>query len=526
MQFVKKRTINRVLLFAFVITLIQLTLFSSLVIAEDPISIFDIDPPSKEISSGQNATYNWTLLNTYRLNKTLDISISISNSDSDWTVELDPEETISIPPTEASTVTLIVYAPDKEEGSTNVTLTFTVKQNTSVIQISQKSTLTSLPTIIKPEEKKVIGLFENPLPAPLDNEWGIFLLTVLFWLIASIVLVFILDPCVKAFTKKTKTEVDDIVLRIIRTPLLILVFFYGLVSSLIILEDHIPSAVLDVVNAIYGIALVLILFYVGYKLFRDILVYYGQLIAQRTQSNIDDVIIPIVEKIGVVIIALVALGYILGYLNIDLTIFVAGGVVISMVIAFAAQETLSNFFSGIFILTDRPFKVGDKIILPDGDWYEVRHIGMRSTRLFRFKDASLVTIPNNNLANEKIANFTNPDDLGRVMKTFGVAYGTDSEKVKKIIHEVIMANPDIVTDDENLKPIVRFEEMADSSINFFILVWIKDRDSRFNVGDYLNTEIYRRFNEEGIEIPFPQRTVWVKEEKAGNKEGKKGDKNV
>ncbi len=523
MKLVKNRAISRAVFFVVIITVFQLTILASFVGANpDAVAIIDIDDYSKEVSAGEAATYNWTLYNIDENNITYDVSINISISDSDWGVILDPDVTIALSQWEARTVTLTVTAPsDKKEGSTDVILTFIIERNGAVIHYEKRNTTTSLPVIVKPEKEKVIGLFENPLPGPLDNEWGIFLLTVLFWLAVSIVLILILDPCVKAFTKKTKTEIDDIILRIIRTPLLVLVFFYGVVSSLIILEDHIPNVVIDAVSSVYGVVAVLIIFYVAYKLFKDILVYYGELIAQKTSSNIDDVIVPIVEKVGVVIIALVALGYVLGYLNIDLTIFVAGGVVISMVIAFAAQETLSNFFSGIFILTDRPFKEGDKIILPDDDWYEVRNIGMRSTRLFRFKDASLVTIPNNNLANEKIANFSNPDDLGRVMKTFGVAYGTDSEKVKKIIHEVIMANPDIVTDDENLKPIVRFEEMADSSINFFILVWIKDRDSRFNVGDYLNTEIYRRFNEEGIEIPFPQMAIHMKEEKGGKKAGKK-----
>lgn len=525
MSIKRKRVIRRTLPIVIAMFFIYIIILASFSGAESEyVKIIDIDMEgyNKVVSPGENVTYNWTLENIDEYDRILNVTIIISDVKSDWEAELDPEGPITLLyKGDVKPVRLTVTAPNKEKGSTKATLTFIVEHNGTQLPWEERSTNTSL-TVPKVEEKKVLGLFENPLPAPLDNEFGVFLLTVLFWLIGSIVLIFVLDPCVKAFTRKTKTEVDDIVLRIIRTPLLVLVFFYGLVSSLIILEEHIPSTVLDIINSIYGIAAVLILFYVGYKLFRDILVYYGEIIAQKTASNIDNIIVPIVEKIGVVIIALVALGYVLGYMNIDLTIFVAGGVVISMVIAFAAQETLSNFFSGIFLLTDRPFQEGDKIILPDGDWYEVRDIGMRSTRLFRFKDASLVTIPNNQLANEKIANFTNPHDLGRVMKTFGVAYGTDSEKVKKIIHEVIMANPDIVTDDEDLQPIVRFEEMADSSINFFILVWIKDRDSRFNVGDYLNTEIYRRFNEEGIEIPFPQRTVWVKEEKAD----KKGDKNV
>jgi small-conductance mechanosensitive channel len=502
--------------FIAIIALVQLVLVSSNAEAQlDTIAVIDIDDYSKEISSGESATYNWTLYNIDENNVTYDVSISIS-SDTDWDVTLNPDTTITLMQWEARTVTLTVSAPtERKEESTTVTLTFITERNGAVIHYEKRNATTFLPKIIEPEKELVIGLFENPLPAPLDNEFGIFLLTVLFWLIGSLILVFLLDPVVKAFTLKTKTEVDDIVLRIIRTPLLFLVFFYGFVSSLRILDEHIPSVVLDIVNALYGIAAVLILFYVAYKLFKDILVYYGELVAERTKSNIDDVIIPIVEKIGVVIIGLLALGYLLGYMNIDLTVFVAGGVVISMVIAFAAQETLSNFFSGIFILTDRPFQEGDTLILPDGDWYEVRDIGLRSTRLFRFKDASLISIPNNKLAGDKIVNYSNPSDKVRIRMKIGVAYGTDAAKVKKILDEIFAQNEHIIKDDEALKPVIRFDELGESSINFFIQVIVDDRDNKLGVIDYLNTEIYDRFNKEGIEIPFPQRVIHMKSEKGG-----------
>jgi len=516
----RNRVTRRMIFIAIAIALVQLIFFASFVDAEEfsAIDVIDnIDDYSKKVSLGQNVTYNWTLRHRNLDNITYNVTLRI-DSDSDWDVELDPDGVIAIARIDAKKVTLTVTAPlDKSEGPADVTVIFDIWQNGALVQQEKMNTTTYL-SVIEPEEKeekKVLGLFENPLPSPLDNEWGVFLLTVLIWLIFSIILVFLLGPLVKSFTKKTRTKIDDIILKILRTPIFILVFFYGFINSLTILEDHIPSMILSIINSIYGVAMVLIIFYVAYRLFKDILVYYSKQIAAKTATNVDDVLVPVIEKIGVMILGLVALLYILGYLNIDLTIFIAGGVVISMVLAFAAQETLSNFFSGIFILTDRPFKVKDTIILPDDDWYEVRRIGLRSTRLFRFKDASLVSIPNNQLANVKIANFTNPDDLGRIMKTFPVAYGSDTKKVKKIIREVIEANPGIVTDNADLKPIIRFDEMGESSINFFILVWIKDRDERFNIMDYLNTEIYRRFNEEGIEIPFPQRVVHIKERKGG-----------
>jgi small-conductance mechanosensitive channel len=97
----------------------------------------------------------------------------------------------------------------------------------------------------------------------------------------------------------------------------------------------------------------------------------------------------------------------------------------------------------------------------------------------------------------------------------GVAYGTDAAKVKKILDEIFAQNEHIIKDDEALKPVIRFDELGESSINFFIQVIVDDRDNKLGVIDYLNTEIYDRFNKEGIEIPFPQRVIHMKSEKGG-----------
>jgi small-conductance mechanosensitive channel len=498
------------------IVLIQIIALAPLAAAEsDYVKILDIDEDvdyTKVVSSGENTTFLWTLENIDSYNRPLNVTISIVKSSDQWTATIEPTGQISLPSEGAvENVRLTVRAPNRNEGSVKVILTFTVETDGAPISWETRNATTSL-TAPEPDKTRVMDLFDNPLPEPLDKEWGVFLLTIVMWFIISIIIIIILDPFVKAFTKKTKTEIDDIILRIIRTPLLVLVFFFGFVDSLRILEDHIPEVILDTINSIWGVVAVLIIFYVAYKLFKDILVYYGELLAAKTSSNIDNVIIPIAEKLGVVIIGLLAMGYVLGYMNIDLTMFVAGGVVISMVIAFAAQETLSNFFSGIFILTDRPFQEEDTIILPDGDWYEVRDIGLRSTRLFRYKDSCLITIPNNKLANEKIINYSNPYDKCRIRKTVGVAYGTDVEKTKKVLKEVIYANEHIVTDKEGLEPTIRFNDLGDSSIDFFIQVIVDDRDNKMGVLDYLNTEIYKRFNEEGIEIPFPQRVVHMKKD--------------
>lgn len=488
---------------AIVLIAATIALVSAPALGADPVQIIDVDTAPRAVGPGANATFEWTVRNLDTL--AYDVSIAVAPVDG-WTATVSPALIPALAPNRAASVRLTVQAPPHVAAEVTAVflLRFEVDDSGAVVFVGSRNATVSVPSALA--EKRVVGLFENPLPEPLDNEWGVFLLDVLIWLGVAVLLHFLLDPVAKRFTLKTKTQVDDIILRIVKTPLAILLFLYGALNSLTALDAHLPPWLINGLLVAYAFGSSLIFFYLGYRIFRDVFLHVARGLARRTSSNIDDVFLPIVEKVGLVVIALAALGLLLGFLNVDLTLFVAGGVVTSMVVAFAAQDSLSNFFSGIFLLTDRPFKEGDTVVLADGDWVEVRKIGMRTTRLFRFSDAALVTIPNNKLVNEKIANFTNPRDQGRVMMKFHAGYGSDPAKVKALIHEAINRSPNIVKQDP-YKPIVRFDALADSSLEFFVLVWIDHRDNRFAVQDFLNSEVYAAFGSAGVEIPFPQRTV-------------------
>jgi MscS family membrane protein len=470
------------------------------------VNALEIDNYNKLVASNKTVTYNWTLQNMYSaVNLTVIVDSEIVGTG--WTFNTTTDEVI-LPPLGLGSVAVTVKAPETtRKSSSNLTVHMSVYDRGYLIQITTVYAVTTVEGH-SDANHKVLGYFGNPLPAPLNNDWGVFILDVAVWTGIAFLALVGLIPLLRGLGSKTKIRIADITIRIIWTPLVVLIVLYGTLQSLSVLETHLPSGFADTLFKIYRVGLTIVLLYVAYRLFKEVVMDLARRVAKRTQTHLDDMLVPVVEKLGMVIIGLVGLALLLGYLQVDLTLFVAGGVVTSMVIAFAAQDTLSNFFSGMFILTDQPFKEGDVIILGDGDWAQVRRIGMRTTRIFRFSDASIITIPNNKLVNEKIANFSNPLDNGRLMKTFNVAYGSDIAKVRKIISEVISANPHILKDDP-FKPIIRFDAMSESSLDFFILIWLDSRDIRFSVTDYLNTEIYERFNEAGIDIPFPQRTVHI-----------------
>ncbi|MEM4232987.1 MAG: mechanosensitive ion channel family protein [Thermoplasmata archaeon] len=473
------------------------------------VQILGIDDYSKEVHPGDSVTYNWTL-RSVESSHTLSVFVKGQLSGKGWSFELDCTE-ITLIPQGLAPVTATVHSPLTGGAMTsNLTLQFEIRQDGVLIQVTTVFAITSVKGAWGAADK-VLGVFQNPLPSPLDNEWGVFLLDAVLWLAIAFFVAYAMDLLKHAFVKKTATMIDDIIIGIIRTPMLLLVFAFGVVQSLDALHKHIPEEIRDMVFATYRIILVFVVFYLVYKLFKEILIYYGKMIAKKTASKVDDVLIPVVEKVGIVVIGLAAVGYVLGVLNVDLTMFVAGGVVVSMVLAFAAQETISNFFSGVFLLLDRPFAEGDMIILSDGDWCEVRRIGLRTTRLYRYSDASIVSIPNNRLVNEKIARMSNVSDPARININVGVAYGTDPSKAREAIMKAIRETPYSLLTDKDRQPMILFDEMGDSALMFKVFVWIKDRDDRMKARDRLLEEIYRKLNEAGIEIPFPQRVVWMKQ---------------
>jgi MscS family membrane protein len=474
------------------------------------IQTLEVDNYYKPVRAGESATFNWTVMNIDSdANLTVELDASISGSG--WICSL-VSDTLLIGPDGLDRITVIATAPlDRGSTEANVSVVLEVYEMGYLVQVSSVNAHAEVLGAFTSADK-VLGEFDNPLPSPLDNEWGVFILDILIWLAFAASVAFALDRATRIFSRKTMTMLDDIILGIVRTPVLLLLFVFGITQSLDALHAHIPTDVRSTILSVYGVVLVLVIFYLAYKLFKEIIVYYGKIVSKKTASKIDDVLIPVVEKLGVVVIGMAALGYVLGALNIDLTMFVAGGVVVSMVIAFAAQDTLSNFFSGMFLLMDRPFSEGDTIILSDGDWCEVRSIGMRTTRLYRYSDATMVSLPNNTLVNEKMVRVSNVSDPARVMVDIGVAYGTKPADAREAITKAIKANPYSLLTDENKQPMILFEKMADSALEFKVILWINDRTKRMAARDRLVEEIYLKLEEAGIEIPFPQRVVHLKKD--------------
>ncbi|NYT06078.1 MAG: mechanosensitive ion channel family protein [Methanomicrobiales archaeon] len=308
---------------------------------------------------------------------------------------------------------------------------------------------------------------------------------------------------------QTSSKLDDILVFSFRLPLTALI----LVASAYFALTHyfvVPPAYAWIIGekAVTSGFIFFVTWFLSAFL-QQLVAAYGQVIAARTQTDVDDQILTIFEYSIRYIVWFLGLLFILATLELDITPLIAGAGIAGLAVALAAQEILANIFAGTIILTDQPLKVHDRVRI--GEYFgDVVHIGFRSTRLMTV-DYQLVTIPNSTITNSIIVNYAMPDIKMLVVLDFPVAYGSDVEKVMSVLKSVVnKAAREIDYILEDPAPIVLFWEFGESSLNFKMKVWTNDCKKEIYLRSHINREVNRRFIEEGIEIPFTQVDVHMK----------------
>jgi len=322
--------------------------------------------------------------------------------------------------------------------------------------------------------------------------------------VAIKILMYLLTKVLPVLTKKTETDLDDVILKKSRTPVTLLAILAGIRFAMgqVDLSETISQTIEGILSTLM---IVFVSFLIYYVIDAFIVIGYKDF-GKKVKVKVNESLLGFFHSMLKVVIVVATLLAILNNWGIEIGPLLAGIGVAGLAIAFALQSTLSNIFGGISMLLDKSIAVGDLVNLDDGTAGKILKISLRSTKIKTF-DNELVIVPNGKLSESNIKNVALPEPATRVVVPFSVAYGSNVAKVKRIVLNEISKIKNLRGEPE---PMIKFVEMADSSLNFKAYFYINTFDERLSALDEANTRIYEALGRNGISIPFPQMDVKIR----------------
>lgn len=346
-------------------------------------------------------------------------------------------------------------------------------------------------------EQLVTGLWADPVPRAV--------LIVIASLIAALLVDFVVTRTILLWTRRTKTKLDEKIVGLLHGPIVKTIFLGGLWYATRELElgkryESPTQASLLTIGLLIWMVFAFRFTGVLLDVARD---------RQDRFAAIEPRTYPLFSNLSKLVLVGAGAYLLILIWDIDATGWLASAGIVGIALGFAAKDTLANLFAGVFVIADAPYRVGDFIVLGSGERGQVIDIGLRSTRILTRDDIE-ITIPNAVIGSSMVTNETGgPSSKRRVRVQVSVAYGSDVDQVRELLMDVAREVDHVVMDPE---PRVRFRRFGESGLEFELLCWIDQPVLRGRSLDALNTATYKRLMAEGVEIPYPKRDVYIKEQ--------------
>jgi MscS family membrane protein len=357
----------------------------------------------------------------------------------------------------------------------------------------------------------ISGILDQNLFGVSIERFIMFFVIILLTFIIRTIVLYILEKKAALLVKKTKTEIDDLIINAIKNPLSYFILLQGVYIAILSLQlpekiSQFDITVSDIVHGIYVLAVSFIALYLVFKLI-DILAYYLHKEAKKSKSTLDDQLVPLVIRSLRILVATLGILFILENFGYDITSLLAGLGLGGLAFALAAQDTVSNIFGSITVFSDKSFQLGDWISIGDIEG-TVEDIGFRSTRIRRF-DQALVTVPNSQFIKGGVINYS-ARKKRRIEFYFGLTYGTSASKMQEAIEGI----KKIIKDDERFDHsfyMVKFTDFGAYSLNIYIYCFTKTTvwDDFLTVREDFNLKIMKLVEELRVEIAFPSQTIYL-----------------
>lgn len=335
------------------------------------------------------------------------------------------------------------------------------------------------------------------------TEWAISLSIILGSIIIGKIVFWISNKFLKKITAKSKFKLDDIIIDMVEEPVVLAIAIAGIWIGLERL--HFPMGLDIWLNKIYHILVAVNVTWFVTRFIDAIIREYIVPFAEKSNTDLDNQIIPIIQKGVRTIIWSVGLIMALNNAGYDVGALIAGLGIGGLALAMAAKETVSNMFGGLMVFTVKSFKIGDRIKINGFDGF-ITEISFQVTRM-KTMEGRLVTIPNSLFIGNMVENVS-AEPSRKVTLNLGLVYETTPEDMQKainILKEISVTNQNL---DEGT--IISFTNFGDFNLGVSFIYFIKKEADIFNTQTEINLEVLKRFNENNLSFAFPTQTLYTK----------------
>ena len=334
-------------------------------------------------------------------------------------------------------------------------------------------------------------------------QYLLFFACIVLGIIIGKIFYYISKKKIRKYTEKTKTKLDDYLIDIIEEPIVLLIVTCGIWggSRFLTLTEGADKFFGNLTFVL--IAMTVTWFFI--RIIDMLITHFVEPLVGKTESKLDDQILPILKKSAKITIVILAAIVVLSNLGYDILSILAGLGIGGLALALAAQDTVKNIIGGITIFWDKPFQVDDFIEI-NGKAGTVAEVGLRSTRL-RSIDGTTYIIPNSKIADATLENFSTRQER-RIVLAIGLTYDTTADKIEetmKIIENSIKAIDGIKKDDM----MIRFVNFGSFSLDLEIIYWITDMLNWKMIVHTVNMALKRNLDEAKIDMAFPTETHYV-----------------
>ena len=335
------------------------------------------------------------------------------------------------------------------------------------------------------------------------GEWAIALVIIVASVIIAKLVYFIISRIVKKYTSRSKSKLDDLIVDMIEEPIVFAIIIAGVWYGLNFL--NLNDWWENFIGKVYYILIIFNIAWMLSRLFDALVDEYLKPLVDKSDSDLDDQLLPIARKGIKVTVWVIALIVGLNNAGYDIGALIAGLGIGGLALAMAAKDSVANLFGGFTIFTDKPFTIHDRI-KADGFDGTVEEIGIRSTRL-KTLDGRIVTIPNALFASESIENVSS-ENRRKIPIDLGLTYDTTPEAMQKamdVLQEIAKNNKSV----DPVGIVTAFTAFGDSAMNIRFIYYIIKGEDIYATMSAINMEILKKFNENKFDFAFPSQTIYT-----------------